>query len=44
MSNSSFSWWVSFLTQKNTVAPIKWFGDKGVKNWQDLYVDKWTKI
>lgn len=41
MSNSSFSWWVSFLTGRPTVAPANWFGRNGVKNYQDLYLEKW---
>lgn len=44
MSNSSFSWWVSYITGRKTVAPVKWFGNNGVKNWNDLYLEKWIKI
>lgn len=44
MSNSSFSWWVSYMTGRKSVAPVKWFGNNGVKNWNDLYLEKWIKI
>lgn len=44
MSNSSFSWWVAYLTGNKTVAPINWFGKNGVKNWDDLYLEKWLRI
>ena len=39
MSNSSFSWWGSFLSEKGgkVIAPSKWFGPKGEKNFNDIY-------
>lgn len=41
-SNSSFSWWGSFLSDKDgkVVAPKEWFGPSGEKDFQDIYRDK----
>ena len=47
MSNSSFSWWGSYLNKninKKIYCPSVWFGPKGEKNYQDIYEDKWIKI
>jgi hypothetical protein len=47
MSNSSFSWWGSYLNRnknKNIYCPSVWFGSKGEKNYQDIYEDGWLKI
>ena len=47
MSNSSFSWWGSYLNlneNKIVTAPSIWFGPKGEKNYQDIYEDEWIKI
>jgi hypothetical protein len=47
MSNSSFSWWGSFLNRnknKVVVAPNMWFGPLGEKNYQDIYEKNWTLI
>ena len=46
MSNSSFSWWGSFLGKKKekVICPDKWYGPGGPKDSQDLYDDSWTKI
>ena len=47
MSNSSFSWWGSYLNKnmnKNIYCPSVWFGPKGEKNYQDIYENDWTKI
>ena len=41
ITNSSFSWWGSWLGKGKTVAPKKWFGPKGPKNWSDIYVEGW---
>ncbi len=42
IANSSFSWWGAFLSlspNKKIIAPKKWFGIKGPRNWQDLYTN-----
>lgn len=47
MSNSSFSWWGSYLNinqDKKVFCPSVWFGPKGEKNYQDVYEDDWIKI
>lgn len=47
MSNSTFSWWGSFLNtnpNKVTFVPDTWFGPSGQKNYQDIYETDWTKI
>lgn len=47
MSNSSFSWWGSYLNtneDKKITVPSMWFGPNGEKNYQDIYEDDWIKI
>ena len=47
MSNSSFSWWGSYLNtneDKKITVPSMWFGPNGEKNYQDIYEDGWIKI
>jgi hypothetical protein len=47
MSNSTFSWWGSFLNKKDNkkvYVPSIWFGPQGPKETQDLYESIWTKI
>jgi hypothetical protein len=47
MSNSSFSWWGSYLNtneDKKIMVPSMWFGPNGEKNYQDIYEDGWIKI
>jgi len=47
MSNSSFSWWGSYLNKninKKIYCPSVWFGPKGEKNYKDIYEDNWNKI
>ena len=47
MSNSSFSWWGSFLNKnknKKVFAPSIWFGPNGEKNYSDIYDEKWIMI
>ena len=46
MSNSTFSWWGTFLNKnknKKIVAPSTWFGPKG-PNAKDIYESYWTLI
>lgn len=47
MSNSTFSWWGSFLNKnpnKRVFVPNKWFGPSGENYYQDIYIDSWIKI
>ena len=47
MSNSTFSWWGSFLNRKkdkNVYVPSVWFGPAGEKNNDDIYLNSWIKI
>lgn len=47
MSNSTFSWWGSFLNtnpDKVVFVPDTWFGPQGEKNYEDLYESDWNKI
>lgn len=44
MTNSSYSWWMQFLSKnpkKNVLAPSRWFG---VKRPCDIYQDNWTIV
>jgi len=47
ISNSSFSWWASYLNknpEKIITAPKVWFGLVGPSNWDDIYMDDWIII
>ena len=47
IANSSFSWWGSWLNQntnKEVIAPKKWFGPGVRHNTQDLIPETWTII
>jgi hypothetical protein len=47
IANSSFSWWGGYLcTYHNNIVicPKNWFGPKGPKDTQDIYLNNWLKI
>jgi len=46
ISNSSFSWWGSYLNNNNgkIIAPKKWFGISGNKDTQDVIPNSWVLI
>lgn len=45
IANSSFSWWGAFLSRSAAViAPGKWFGPRGPKDWQSVYVKGWVTL
>lgn len=47
-SNSSFSWWGTFLNNKKTISyfPEVWFGPEGIREYghPELYLDNMTKV
>lgn len=47
ISNSSFSWWASWLSTKPdkcVIAPDRWFGPDGPQDFQDIYEPWWTQV
>ena len=46
IANSSFSWWAAWLdsnSQKEVIAPKKWFGNEDIDT-SDLFPDGWTTL
>jgi hypothetical protein len=47
ISNSSFSWWGSYLNKnknKKVIAPNRWFGPSGHKDIEDVYPKDWIRL
>jgi hypothetical protein len=47
ISNSTFSWWGTFLNKKENkkiIAPSIWFGPRGPQNFKDIYEPYWTVL
>lgn len=47
MSNSSFSWWGSYINKnkdKKICTPSIWFGPNGEKEYDSIYEEEWIKI
>ena len=45
IANSSFSWWGAWLSNnKLTIAPKRWFGHDGPKEWSTIYEQNWGVI
>ena len=46
MSNSSFSWWGSWLgkQKEKIISPDQWFGHRVQKDYEDRFSKKWIKI
>jgi hypothetical protein len=45
LANSSFSWWSAWLADARTVvAPRRWFGPTGPKDYEDMYEPLWIRV
>jgi hypothetical protein len=49
IANSSYSWWTSYISNyddndKIVIAPQRWFGQLGPRQWKDMYLPNWIVI
>jgi hypothetical protein len=45
LANSSFSWWSAWLADaRRVIAPLRWFGKTGPKDYDDMYEPAWIRM
>jgi hypothetical protein len=45
MSNSTFIWWCVWMSSsKHVIAPSRWFGPDGPKEYEDIYLPEWERM